>query len=121
MRTFVAPVALVALWFIPCSGCDSNQAKSVVPIVPVKGKITHRGKPLTQGQISFEPMDAGREAFGKIQSDGTFVMSTFKEGDGAVKGVHRVSVTNAGRHVRTKGDTQVEVSEGKDDYQIDLK
>lgn len=119
MRAFVA---LAALSLMLCSGCGgSSQATPATAIVRVKGTITFKGKPLTRGQVQFEPKDAGRDAYGKIQPDGTFVLTTFKEGDGAVKGVHRVSVNGAERHVRTKGETEVEVTDEKTDYTVDLK
>lgn len=92
-----------------------------MPTVPVKGKVIYRGKPLTQGQIVFRPTDAGREATGQIKPDGTFALTTHKDGDGAVVGTHKVTVTNAGRNVRPKKVTQVEVVAGTTDYIINLQ
>ena len=63
-------------------------------LIPVKGKVTFKGEPLTTGLVRFEPDDFGRPASGKLQSDGTFVLSTLKEGDGVVAGHHRVSITS---------------------------
>jgi hypothetical protein len=60
----------------------------------VKGKVTYKGKPLTKGMITFLPDGYGREAHGEIQPDGTFVLTTDKEGDGVVAGEHRVSITH---------------------------
>ena len=99
------------------------------PTVPVKGKVTYKGKPLTQGEIVFEPESAGREAHGGIQSDGTFELTTYKQGDGAVPGTHRVAVTGTSKKdaVPTKyknvssSKTQVEVAEGKTGYTVDFK
>jgi hypothetical protein len=65
-------------------------------VIPVKGKVTYKGQPVTKGSIKFEPDGFGREAHGQIQSDGTFVLTTLKEGDGAVAGHHRVAVTGTG-------------------------
>ena len=62
-------------------------------LIPVKGKVTYKGKPLTKGTITFEPDGYGRMASGELQSDGTFVLTTLKEGDGVVAGDHRVSIT----------------------------
>ncbi len=79
-----------------CSGCGSGGAadSSLSTLVPVKGKVTFKGEPLTTGTIRFEPDDFGRAASGKLQPDGTYVLSTLKEGDGVVPGHHRVSITN---------------------------
>jgi hypothetical protein len=62
-------------------------------LIPVKGKVTYKGKPLAMGMISFVPDGYGREARGDIQSDGSFVLTTYKEGDGVVAGEHRVTIT----------------------------
>ena len=43
--------------------------------------------------IKFVPDGYGREARGALQSDGSFVLTTFKEGDGVVAGEHRVTIT----------------------------
>jgi hypothetical protein len=78
-----------------CSGCGSSGAPaSVSTLVPAKGKVTFKGQPLTSGTIRFEPDDFGRAASGTIQPDGSFVLSTLKDGDGVVPGHHRVSITN---------------------------
>ena len=54
------------------------------------------GTPLTSGGIvlfdSMAPGDQPVNARGRIQADGTFRLSTFDEGDGAVAGKHRVLV-----------------------------
>jgi hypothetical protein len=75
------------------SGCGFS-AGSLAALVPAKGKVTYKGKPLSQGTIRFEPDGYGRMATGKLQSDGTFVLSTLKEGDGVVAGVHKVFITD---------------------------
>ena len=54
-----------------------------------------QGKPLTEGQIVFEPDNSGREAHGSIQPDGTFELSTFAKGDGAQG--HRIKIGGLGR------------------------
>jgi hypothetical protein len=76
-------------------GCGSGQGQPA-QVVPVKGKVTFKGQPLTKGVIKFRPVDLGREASGTIQSDGTFVLSTYKEGDGAAIGRNQVSIKGTG-------------------------
>lgn len=61
-------------------------------MVPVTGKVLYNGKPLEFGSVMFQP-PSGQPAQGKIQSDGTFTLSTYKEGDGAVVGRHKVRIT----------------------------
>jgi hypothetical protein len=62
-------------------------------LVPVSGQVTIDGKPLARGFVRFIPTE-GRPAGGKIESDGKFILSTYKEGDGASLGSHRVQVTS---------------------------
>jgi hypothetical protein len=85
-------VVMAVLVLAPCFGCGSAPA-ALPSLVPVKGKVTYKNQPLTQGIILFEPDDFGRAASGKLQSDGTFVLTTLKEGDGVVAGHHRVSIS----------------------------
>jgi hypothetical protein len=53
--------------------------------------VTLDGKPLPSGYVVV-PTARGRMASGKIQLDGTFVLSTYEEGDGAQVGTHPVVV-----------------------------
>jgi hypothetical protein len=57
----------------------------------VSGIVRLDGKPLTTGTIRFIP-SAGRPATGQIQSDGTFTLGTYGKNDGAIVGLHRVTV-----------------------------
>jgi hypothetical protein len=79
------------------SGCSSGSG-TLPSLIPVKGKVTYKGKPLTKGVVKFEPDGYGRKARGQLQSDGTFVLTTDKDGDGAVAGHHQVSITGTGSH-----------------------
>ncbi|MHC5538731.1 hypothetical protein ACYOEI_10955 [Singulisphaera rosea] len=73
------------------SGCGS-EAEEFPETFPVTGKVSLRGEPLTKGAISFVPTN-GRPATATIESDGTYHLSTFKPGDGAVPGPYRVTVS----------------------------
>jgi hypothetical protein len=57
------------------------------------------GSPLTAGVVEFDSVtdDPKRHAVarGKVEPDGTFRLSTYREGDGAVEGRHRVVVMPA--------------------------
>jgi hypothetical protein len=121
-----ARMASTVCLLLPFLGCGSSTPQGA-PTLPVKGKVIFKGQPLTKGTVSFEPEGPGKEAFGEIQPDGTFVLTTYKKDDGAVLGKHRVSVSNAGKSVPLKyasfaaSQLEVEVSEGKADYPIELK
>jgi hypothetical protein len=128
MRTGAYWFVLAVVLLSSCWGCGSNAGPYVGKTVPVKGKVTYKGKPLTRGEILFEP-DSGREANGNIQPDGTFELSTFKAGDGAIPGKHRVAVSGTSKKdavpVKYKNTssskTEVEVAEGKSEYIVDFK
>jgi hypothetical protein len=87
---------LTVLCLAPCWGCGSVAERQLAELIPVKGKVTYKGQPLTKGSVEFEPRDFGRSASGDLQPDGTFVLGTLKEGDGVVAGHHRVFVTGTG-------------------------
>jgi len=69
-------------------GCGSGQRETT----PVSGKVTLAGKPLTTGRIMFWPDDGGPTAASSIGSDGSYCLTTYREGDGAVLGAHKVTV-----------------------------
>jgi hypothetical protein len=79
---------------VALAGCT----KSPYELAPVQGRVTIDGVPLTQGKVMFAPtargdnVNPGKPAFGAIGPDGHFTLTTFKEGDGAVVGVHWVTV-----------------------------
>ena len=95
---------LVLLAIASFVGCGSDPATTY----PVSGKVVFDdGKPFTTGGVvMFEPIAVGEQpvytAAGAIAADGTFRISTFQEGDGAVAGEHRVLV-RAKRDVDTFG------------------
>lgn len=69
------------------AGCGSD----LPPTAKVRGTVTIGGKPLESGTITFYPRQ-GRPASGAIQPDGSYQLTTFREGDGAVLGPHKVAI-----------------------------
>ena len=63
-------------------------------MAPATGRVTFEGKPLQFGTVMFQLESGGQPARAMIQSDGTFELSTFEEGDGAIVGNHKVRVTS---------------------------
>jgi hypothetical protein len=124
--------AMLAALLLPIaagSGCGGapEAAAKLATTVPVSGKVTYKGKPLTHGTVDFEP-DAGRDAHGAIGPDGGYTLTTFNQGDGAVAGTHRVSISGLNKkdlplkyHAPSSSAIELEVSADTSDYPIDLK
>ncbi|MCO6046947.1 hypothetical protein NG895_23865 [Aeoliella sp. ICT_H6.2] len=70
------------------SGCGDGKPETAV----VTGTVSYQGKPLPEGQIAFYP-EIGRMAAGPIAADGTYTLTTFEAGDGALVGKHTVTIT----------------------------
>lgn len=72
---------------IAFSGCENRPATA-----PIQGIVYFNDEPLKFGSVMLQPMTGGPPARGEIQPDGTFVLSTYTDGDGALLGKHRVRV-----------------------------
>ena len=132
----------LALLALSWSGCESR-----TPTGKVSGKVSLQGQPVTGGSVTFVPIaqsgtTAGRPAIGPIQPDGTFTLSTYAQGDGAIIGRHRVMFSaptgkqeEAGKHAEgqasapapadpfagvTPKESQVEVKSGENTIDIEL-
>ena len=92
-KSFIA-LALFSCFFTVISGCWS----SGVETVPVQGRITFNDGPCpAAGGVYFTPISKSddfpaRPASGLFKTDGNFVVSSFKPGDGLVPGTYRVRI-----------------------------
>ncbi|MCA1685427.1 MAG: hypothetical protein LC745_05475 [Planctomycetia bacterium] len=131
------------------AGCGGDPNKPALG--RVSGTVTYQGKPLTTGVVTFVPSSGpgaatGQAASGEINGSGGYSLSTFEPGDGAVLGVHTVTVQAREGEIITgqgmpapgqvvkvpksliperyaKGDTsklQFEVKPGSNTYNIEL-
>ena len=76
-------------------GCGSSGPE----MVPIRGTVKFDGTPLTGGTVEYIPTEPqGRKAIGRIADDGTFELTTFKDGDGAIVGSYKVVVTALAPH-----------------------
>ena len=80
---------LASMTVLLCCGCS----RSGLETAPVHGVVRLDGRPLDAGMVFFRP-DKGRMAVGKIQQDGTYILSTYEKNgnDGAIVGHHKVTV-----------------------------
>ena len=83
--------SLIILAFI--TGCSGGS--NAPPTGKVTGKVSFRGQPVTVGTVIFVPQAGGPSAYGMIQADGSYELSTDTSsggGDGAVIGKHKVAI-----------------------------
>jgi hypothetical protein len=90
-------VSAVALGLISMGlGCGGRIEKP--PMGKVHGIVRLNGKPLDKGRVTFTPVSGegvsgGTNAMSPIESDGTYELTTFDTGDGAIVGQHIVTVS----------------------------
>ncbi len=84
------PLSCAIVAVICLAGCRGHELNTA----PVRGTVTLDGKPLARGTVIFTPTQ-GRSANGRIQSDGSFNLSTYGDGDGAIVGSHKIAVYEA--------------------------
>jgi hypothetical protein len=89
---------LAAVLALPgLAGCGTGMPATY----PVKGKVVFKGgKPASYGRIEFQSLsDSTVKAIGQVGKDGSFTLTTHKEGrntPGAVAGQHKVIVEQEG-------------------------
>ncbi len=94
-------------------GCN----KSPYELAQVVGTVTIDGQPLTAGSIMFSPnardsnVNSGKPAFGRIQSDGSYSLTTYSDGDGAIAGSHWVTIFSPAKD--STGMTDVSTTSSK--------
>jgi hypothetical protein len=85
-------------------------------VIPIKGEVVYNGAPLKdvpQGLVRYLPSTTeGRQASGRIQPDGSFVLTTFKNADGVVPGEYNITVTAYTTHPELTRQ-QVEAGAGR--------
>jgi hypothetical protein len=85
---------------LPVSGCGTAGRHETAKVT---GMVTLDGKAFTEGgTVMFEPAQQGKMATGVVRPDGSFEMTTYKMGDGAIVGKHRVAITPATKFVSDK-------------------
>jgi len=106
--------------FVLAVGCGkSNLGK-------VTGVVTQDGQPVTTGgSVMFTPQAAdGKAGVGAIGPDGSYVISTYGDEDGAVIGSHRVVISldepAEGKPLPTPPALEYEVGSGQNVFDIEL-
>lgn len=77
-------------------GCGDGRTK--MNLAKTSGTVKCEGKPIPFATVYFEPIQVGKsalvgkQAIGRADEDGVFILSTYDKEDGAVVGKHRVRV-----------------------------
>lgn len=84
------------LMTVSLAGCGKTQ--QAPETIPVSGVVRFKGSPLTKGTVTLQPINDGsgvgqRPAIGEIDAAGTFTLSTYTAGDGALPGNYHVLIT----------------------------
>ncbi len=89
-------LAVVVPIFVILVGCEPPQPTAeIFPTVPAAGVLTYKGQPLAKHHVTFDPMDGRRAASGVTDAEGKFILGTNDTGDGAVVGIHTVTIVAA--------------------------
>ena len=96
--TFAASAACISL-----TGCGDNAVRPEMG--RVQGTVTYQGKRLEKGLVTYTPVSSsgvsgGTNALGQIESDGSYTLTTFNTGDGAILGQHVVTVSVPSQDIR---------------------
>lgn len=99
MRLSLSRVIPLVAVIVTLASCGKSETFSTAQ---VSGCVKCNGKLVTAGTVVFIPAgidpekektnDTGRAASGVIKPDGTYELSTYRTGDGAIIGPHKVQV-----------------------------
>jgi len=97
----LAVVASAACSVLP--GCGGSVVRP--EMAQVQGSVTYRGKKIDKGLVTYTPVNSsgvsgGTNALGPIESDGSYSLTTFNTGDGAILGQHVVTVSVPSQDIR---------------------
>jgi hypothetical protein len=92
LRSFHSRRAVFLTLLFAATGCGKSG------LVPVKGVVKLNGQLLADASVMFIAQDeGGKDATGYTDGNGVFHLSTYKPGDGAMRGKYKVVVQTAAR------------------------
>lgn len=81
----------IILTIVICAGCGGGGEDGRSETVPVTGTVLYQDAPVADALVTFH--GGPRQAVGRTDEDGRFTLTTYDKNDGAVAGVHVVTVT----------------------------
>ena len=99
----------IGLGLMGLTGCSGSTGPATIKI---SGKVTYQGQPVSTGTISFQPVSDSklRPATGQFKDDGSYAVSSFKAGDGAMPGEYKVVIVSLKSGPTLENPNQPEVS-----------
>lgn len=67
----------------------------------VSGRVTHKGQPVADAEVSFQNPESPRAAYGRTNARGEYRLTTLSNNDGAVAGEHTVTIVKIERQEST--------------------
>jgi hypothetical protein len=87
---------------LPLGGCGPSLPEGARPTKPVSVTVTYNGNPVEGAIVAFISEESDPVgAYGQTDAQGVAKMKTYVEGDGAVLGKHKVTITKT----ETEGGT----------------
>ena len=100
-------VIVLGLSLVGCGGAPEKAVREKT--VAASGVVLFQGKPLEHCLVTFFPNDQKRPAGGRTDASRRFTLGTNEPQDGAVPGMHKVTVVYAGPEKEvTPGEEPVE-------------
>lgn len=94
---------LACLGVLLIAGCSSESGFPTT--YPVAGTVKYKSKPVDGATVTFYLTDGKGSAVGSTGPDGSFTLSSFRPGDGAVAGNYKVSIAKYAATQEVSADT----------------
>ena len=95
-RSSIAAISLACLMLFMASGCsrkyEDKWSKRRPPSFPTTGTVTWNGEPAAGALVTLQSLSHNVAASGRTNDEGEFALTTWRQGDGAVAGDHKVTV-----------------------------
>jgi hypothetical protein len=86
-------LSVLAMMSAVCVGCGGGSNEKLTKVYSVDGVVKYQGQPVEGATITFTATGSEpRTSFGKSGANGEFNVTTFTKDDGAVVGMHAVTV-----------------------------
>lgn len=84
--------------------CGCGDGAETPTVVPVKGTVMYKQKPVEGATVSFMAKGASRAASGVSDASGAFQLSTYAANDGAIVGEHVITVSKVKAEAQATSD-----------------